>query len=183
MRNLQKASFVSILAALLDLARKSVVTDIMSSIDNDEIVNSVNKSIESVSIPTMNLRSALFVPKRITAKTTSQSKEGAKVSTSSPKEITGIDKRCPSSLRYPTFSHPKECFNHNMSLLLQPIMFRIVWPYRSLKHHPKPLHYIYETGVVFYVYAGNRCKGNNRYLSQVLTNARAIKEKDPSVGC
>ena len=183
MSNLQNTSFVCILATLLGLARKSDFTDITSSIDNDEIVHSVKKSTESVSILTMTLQSRLLVPKRITAKKTSQSKEGAKVSTSAPKETTVIDKRCPSSLRYPTFSHPKECFNHNMFLLLQPVMFRTVWPYRSLKHHPKPLHYIYETGVVFYVYAGNRCQGNNRYLSQVLTNARAIKEKDSSVGC
>lgn len=125
------------------------------------------------------------VPKITVVEPTSQSRENTDVPivTSVPKEITVIANRCPSFLHYPTFTHPKECFNHNMFLLLQPVMFRTVWPYRSLKHHPKPLHYIYETGVVFYVYAGNRCQGNNRYLSQVLTNARAIKEKDSSVGC
>ena len=127
----------------------------------------------------------ISVPKITVVEPTSQSRENTDVPivTSVPKEITVIANRCPSFLHYPTFTHPKECFNHNMFLLDEHVIYRTVLPYRSFNNHPKPTPYIYETGVVFYVYAGSKCDGNNKYLTQVLTNARAIKEKDPSVGC
>lgn len=143
----------------------------------------INRSSENESTPKQTEPEQESTERRGVVVAINQTRDSAHVSTSAPKQITLIDDKCPSYLRYPTFTHPKECFNHNMFLLDESVMIRTVLPYRSLRKHPKPNPYILETGVVFYVYTGNRCERSNKYLIQVLSNARAIKEKDPSVRC
>ena len=52
----------------------------------------------------------------------------------------------------------------------------IVWPMRILQNFSVPMiQPIGESGVVFHVYAAERCR-HNKYMSQVEYNAKLIKE-------
>ena len=58
----------------------------------------------------------------------------------------------------------------------------IVWPMRVLSNHPvEMIEPIRDNGIVYYVYTNGHCTGINRYMMQVESNAKAVKEKYWSV--
>ena len=81
---------------------------------------------------------------------------------------------CPFSLQYPTYSLSDTCSvtlpygNNNL------LMSRKVLPVEEKASFPPLKHYLFEKGIVFYVYGEDRCQHLPPYMEEVERNAYAI---------
>lgn len=87
--------------------------------------------------------------------------------------------KCLNCLHYPFYRIPKH-LTISPLLLNVKITNRIVIPCFRHSTWPEPLEPVLEKGIVFYVYAPNMCQNGIRYMSQVLSNSRAIRQMTPN---